>query len=148
MRYIYFARSMKAQTRTDLQTTDSNKVLHDTVVEAIRANGHRPQFDITVNFSRSAFDSYGDASYIYARDIAWLEQCSHLIAEVSEPSTGVGYEIAYAKHVMRLDNILCVALKDTRVSAMIAGNLAVVYYRDLSDLSHVITDWLPVAEQA
>ena len=38
----------------------------------------------------------GDAA-IYARDTGWIRDADVLIAEVSQPSCGVGYEIAYAE---------------------------------------------------
>src|SRR5574341_1447161 len=33
---------------------------------------------------------------VYARDIAWVDAADALVAEVTTPSHGVGYEIAYA----------------------------------------------------
>ncbi len=36
------------------------------------------------------------AQQIYERDTAWLESCDRVVAEVSNPSLGVGYEICYA----------------------------------------------------
>ncbi len=33
---------------------------------------------------------------IYQRDMAWIESCQAMVAEVSTPSHGVGYEIAVA----------------------------------------------------
>ena len=37
-----------------------------------------------------------DAREVYERDMAWIAACDVLIAEVSTPSHGVGYEIAVA----------------------------------------------------
>ena len=34
--------------------------------------------------------------YIHDRDMAWLKACDCLVAEVSVPSLGVGYELGYA----------------------------------------------------
>lgn len=59
---------------------------------------------------------------IYSRDISMIENCDIFIADVTVPSLGVGYEIAYAEKLNK--NIFCLYNKkeDKRVSAMIAGN--------------------------
>lgn len=77
----------------------------------------------------------GDAA-IYARDIRWIEEADLLIAEVSQPSIGVGYEIAHAK----AHNVPVLALYHlgaaTPLSAMICGNpgIDVIQYRSLAEL--------------
>ncbi len=59
---------------------------------------------------------------IYKRDMAWLDTADILIAEVSTPSLGVGYELAAAKEL----NIPCLCLfrksNNKTLSAMIQGN--------------------------
>jgi nucleoside 2-deoxyribosyltransferase len=57
---------------------------------------------------------------VYRRDIDWIEGCQAMIAEVSTPSHGVGYEIAYA---LRLGKpVLCCYREGRRVSKMLTGN--------------------------
>lgn len=63
-----------------------------------------------------------DPKALYTRDTQWIEQCDVLIAEVSTPSHGVGYEISYA--LERGKPVLCVWRKGIRVSKMITGNTA------------------------
>lgn len=57
---------------------------------------------------------------IFARDMALLEQSSCLIAEVTLPSIGVGYEICSG--VQRNIPVLCLYRSGSNVSAMIQGN--------------------------
>jgi 2'-deoxynucleoside 5'-phosphate N-hydrolase len=57
---------------------------------------------------------------IYARDMNLLKESDALIAEVTVPSTGVGYEICRAL-VLEIP-VLCVHKPDAPVSAMILGN--------------------------
>ena len=59
---------------------------------------------------------------IYARDIAWVTECDAVVAEVSNPSLGVGYELAYAEKLGK--PVLCLfnASDDKKLSAMISGN--------------------------
>jgi hypothetical protein len=59
-------------------------------------------------------------SEVYQRDMAWLRGCDALIAEVSTPSHGVGYEIAYALGLKK--PVLCCHHRDVQVSKMITGN--------------------------
>lgn len=60
---------------------------------------------------------------IFARDIAWIDESDLVVAEVSVPSNGVGYEIAYARHARNIP-VICLwrAGFTTRCSAMIAGD--------------------------
>ena len=72
---------------------------------------------------------------IYSRDMQWLHQADLLIAEVSTPSLGVGYELAAAEQL----KIPCLCLfcrrHDTRLSAMIGGNpfFQILEYNNLED---------------
>jgi nucleoside 2-deoxyribosyltransferase len=71
---------------------------------------------------------------IYQRDVLWLEACDAVVAEVTQPSLGVGYEIAYALHKAHKP-VLCLCQAGTPLSAMIEGNddphLRVVFYHDV-----------------
>ena len=60
------------------------------------------------------------ASQIYKRDINWLDSSDAVIAEISNPSLGVGYEIGYALHLGK--PVLVLYEKDLFVSRMITGN--------------------------
>jgi nucleoside 2-deoxyribosyltransferase len=57
---------------------------------------------------------------VYERDINWIKNCGALIAEVSMPSHGVGYEIGFALNIGK--PVLCLHQKGKRVSKMITGN--------------------------
>jgi nucleoside 2-deoxyribosyltransferase len=61
-----------------------------------------------------------EPSEVYQRDIEWIQECDALVAEVSTPSHGVGYEIAYA--LQRGKPVLCCAHRGARVSKMLTGN--------------------------
>jgi nucleoside 2-deoxyribosyltransferase len=62
---------------------------------------------------------------IYERDINWLNSADVVIAEVSNPSFGVGYEIAKAESLDK--KVLCLyqIKKDKFLSAMITGSFDV-----------------------
>ena len=60
---------------------------------------------------------------IFARDLAWLDESDLLVAEVSTPSLGVGYEIAYARYRRGIP-VICAwrPAFSKRCSAMIGGD--------------------------
>jgi len=60
------------------------------------------------------------AEQIFRRDVAWLEDSEAVIAEISNPSLGVGYEICYA--LAKNKPVLGLYEKDIFVSRMITGN--------------------------
>jgi len=62
------------------------------------------------------------ADEIYARDIAMIHNADMVIAEVSNPSLGVGYELAYAERFQK--PLLALYNTDSvkKLSAMIVGN--------------------------
>jgi len=64
---------------------------------------------------------------VFKRDIAWVDAAEVVVAEVSTPSHGVGYEIAYA--VMRGKRVLCLAREGVKVSKMITGNDRLMFAR-------------------
>ena len=61
-----------------------------------------------------------DPVEIYQRDVNWIANCDLLVAEVSTPSHGVGYEIAYALGIRK--PVFCCYHQDVNVSKMILGN--------------------------
>jgi hypothetical protein len=64
-----------------------------------------------------------DPRAIFDRDMAWLAEADVLVAEVSVPSTGVGYEIAAARYLYRIPVVALYRPAFTsRCSAMISGD--------------------------
>ena len=61
-----------------------------------------------------------DPYEVYSRDIAWIQASDALIAEVSAPSHGVGYEIGYALGLGK--PVLALYQEERRISKMISGN--------------------------
>jgi len=81
---------------------------------------------------------------IYERDVNWIRESGLLVAEVSTPSHGVGYEIGYA---LDLDKpVLCLRQKGVVVSKMITGNphplLTVMEYQDLAHAEEIMRTYL------
>ncbi len=82
---------------------------------------------------------------IFNRDIEMLKESDIIIAEISTPSHGVGYEIAIGVEIGK--PIMCLLnenLKNHRISAMIEGNapdkLIIKRYND-NNLKEIIEDY-------
>ncbi len=75
---------------------------------------------------------------IFMRDVGGIQQCDCLVAEVSVPSIGVGYEICHAVGLEK--PVLCVYERNSNVSAMVLGNNGVVAqsYNDLDELRQIV----------
>jgi nucleoside 2-deoxyribosyltransferase len=85
-----------------------------------------------------------DPAEVYRRDVNWIEECQALVAEVSTPSHGVGYEIALA--LQRGKPVLCLHRAGVPVSKMITGNdsvgLEVRAYRQEAAIPAMLQDYL------
>lgn len=57
---------------------------------------------------------------VYQRDMEWVKNCDVLIAEVSTPSHGVGYEVAAAIYLGK--HVMCCYHADKKISKIISGN--------------------------
>ncbi len=80
------------------------------------------------------------SEYIYNRDIDWIKECDVVVAEVTQPSLGVGYEIAKAEEWGK--RILCLyrPSEGKRLSAMIQGSkhTNVKEYQNLSETKEIL----------
>jgi nucleoside 2-deoxyribosyltransferase len=81
---------------------------------------------------------------VFDRDVAWVYECDVMIAEVSTPSLGVGYEYGLAVQLGK--PVLCVYRSGLRMSKMITGNpapnLTVATYTSEAELDGEIDAFL------
>lgn len=81
---------------------------------------------------------------VFDRDVAWIDECDLMIAEVSTPSTGVGYE--YGRAVQHGKPVLCIYRSGLRMSKMITGNparnLSVATYSNEDELDTLVDSFL------
>ena len=82
--------------------------------------------------------------WIWKADLELLKKADAVITEVTNPSLGVGYEIAEAKNLKKPVLALYRPQPDRRLSAMVAGdpNVQVIEYQDVSELKQPIADFL------
>ena len=111
---IYFAASIRGGR--------NNRKIAEKIVEYLNKKGNVLTEHVVEKTIKEEGESKLTDSFIYKRDYAWLLSCNIVIAEVSIPSLGVGYELALAE---KLDKpVLCLFQpnKKTFLSAMIRGN--------------------------
>ena len=80
---------------------------------------------------------------IYTRDMAWLRKADVVIAEVSTPSLGVGYEISKAEDMNKKMLCLYRTEPNKRLSAMIGGNanMKIAHYTTLEEAMILIDNF-------
>ena len=82
-------------------------------------------------------------NYIFNRDIRWLKTSSVIVADVTVPSLGVGYEIGFAETL----NIPILCLYNPKnkgmLSAMLSGNkdLLCKEYNDINEAKQLINEF-------
>lgn len=80
---------------------------------------------------------------IFDRDIAWIDESHMIVAEVSTPSLGVGFEVATALNKGK--HVLCLFKNQEKreLSAMIAGNknLHIIKYDELDEAKQKIDEF-------
>jgi len=94
--------------------------VYQALVRALLADGHEVP---TAHLSSSDvmdLEAVIDPREVYARDTAWVLGCDVMVAEVSTPSHGVGYEIALALGAGK--PVICCWRQGKPVSKMITGN--------------------------
>lgn len=81
---------------------------------------------------------------VYQRDVNWIADCDVLVAEVSTPSHGVGYEIGYALGLGK--PVFCCFDQDATISKMILGNsdpqLVLCSYQNVDAVLECLSQYL------
>ncbi len=114
------------------------------IVRSLREDGHEVPTAHLAESNVLARETEIAPREVYERDIAWIRACDALIAEVSVPSHGVGYEIGFALSIGK--PVLALHQKDRRLSKMISGNpdprLKVAAYHSLDEVIRIIREFL------
>lgn len=133
---IYYATSISG-----VQSEDSGKINRE-LIDYLKKFGDV----LTEHFADPDIKSNGEINIenetIHDRDMKWLFSADIIIAEVSNPSLGVGYELGRALEHNK--KILCLCSKKIkRLSAMITGNgkMKVNYYESVDEAKNIIRDF-------
>jgi nucleoside 2-deoxyribosyltransferase len=121
-----------------------DQAIYQRMVDLLVAQGHEVP---TAHLSKAEVmddERVINALDVYERDTNWVHQSDALIAEVSTPSHGVGYEIALA--LLEEKPVLCCYQKGKTVSKMILGNtdpnISLYAYSNMQDLEEAIGRFL------
>jgi len=94
--------------------------VYQEIVTALTKDGHEIPTSHLVNSGTVEKERILPPRDVYERDVNWIKNCDVLIAEVSVPSHGVGYEIGFALNIGK--PVVCLHQKERKVSKMITGN--------------------------
>ena len=129
---IYFSGSIRGG-------RDDVKIYHQ-IITYLKSFGEV----LTEHIGDSSLDSSGennDNVSIHNKDMEFLMACDLVIAEVTSPSLGVGYEIGRA-----LENnkkVICIyrEIENKKISAMILGSKDILSfeYQDLESLKKILS---------
>ena len=90
------------------------------LVDALLQDGHIVPTAHLSDANIQVLETVETAEDVYQRDVEWVRGCDVLVAEVTTPSHGVGYEIALAESLGK--PVFCCFEQGKRVSKMITGN--------------------------
>ena len=136
MKKIYFAGSIRGG-RNDQE-------VYEKIINYLQNFGEV----LTEHVGHAGITPSGESSLtdqeIYNRDIDWLSSSDVVVADVSTPSLGVGFEISRA--VALNIKVLCLyrVQADKKLSAMISGcpDIQVKEYRTLEDVVRIIDEFV------
>jgi len=109
------------------------------IVRIVESMGHTALSEKSSKFSSTILLS---DKQIYTRDIKWVDGSKIVIAEVSGPSLGVGFEVSYALFVKKLPVLAVYHDQAGQISSMITGCtnplLQIKKYSSVDDLTSII----------
>ncbi len=123
---IYFAASIRSG-RDDVG-------IYQLLIERLGAFGQV----LTEHIGDQSLSIHGEqkpSEFIFQRDTDWVREADVVVAEVTTPSLGVGYEIRLGEELGKRVICLYRPQSDRKLSAMILGNprLSVVEYDGIED---------------
>lgn len=118
--------------------------IYKEIVIDLKKEGHQVLTEHVADLNVLNLELNRPAPEVYERDIKKLRMADLMVAEVSKPSTGVGYEIAYMLALQK--PVICLYLKSLIMSKMITGNsdpLCSVYsYESTNELLDKLPEWV------
>jgi nucleoside 2-deoxyribosyltransferase len=133
---IYYATSISGETNPEAEKTNIQ------LIKYLKKYGEV----LTEHFADSSLIQAGELTLddkdIHDRDMVWIMAADVIVAEVSNPSFGVGYEIG--RSVENNKKVLCLRKKQNRrLSAMLRGcdKITVKDYDNIEDAMRIVDDY-------
>jgi 2'-deoxynucleoside 5'-phosphate N-hydrolase len=133
---IYFAGSIRGG-REDV-------AVYDAMITYLRSFGEV----LTEHVGNPSLSEKGDDGpddrFIHDRDTEWLSACDLVVAEVSSPSLGVGYELGLAVSLKKPALCLYRPMMEKPLSAMIAGSpgIRTAAYASMDEAKKIIQEFI------
>jgi nucleoside 2-deoxyribosyltransferase len=96
------------------------EAVYQALTAALLSDGHEVPTAHLADSGVVQLEAVVSPADVYERDVTWIRAADALIAEVSVPSHGVGYEVGYALQAGK--QVLCLSREGRKVSKMITGN--------------------------
>ena len=129
---VYFARSIRGR---HSKADNFYPLICDYILQA----GHILAMSLPVPVGIKSISNTDD--FIFKRDTYWIDQSNCMIADISNPSYGVGFEVGYGVYQKKIP-IICTAFKGSDISAMANGYFYINYYDSQETLKNVISSSL------
>ena len=118
--------------------------VYQTITKALVEDSHEVPTAHLAETGVAAREAILDPSEVYSRDMNWIRLSEAVIAEVSVPSHGVGYEIGFALGLGK--PVLALFQEGRKLSKMISGNpdpnLSVKAYKNPVHAADLIRNFL------
>ncbi len=120
------------------------EAIYQELTAAMLADGHEVPTAHLADSTVVELEGRVSAQEVYERDVDWIQNADALVAEVSVPSHGVGYEVGYALSAGK--KVLCLSQASRKVSKMISGNgnpnLMFCTYQDSQEAVRLVRSFL------
>ena len=117
---------------------------YEAIIKAIKVAGVEVLSEVFVHDAIHLGGSPLPEPEIFLRDTTMIQSADAVVAEVTNPSLGVGYELAYAEHLQK--PVLCLFdnTSGRNLSAMIKGNpyFSIIEYSQEVSLQDAITAFI------
>jgi len=118
------------------------------IIDYIESEGHTVLAEFSGKFSSTI--PLTDKQ-TYKRDLKWIDGSKLMIAEISGPSLGVGFEISYAIFQRKLPVLALCNSEVQNISSMITGCdsplLTIQKYRDEDDMKRIVRKFIGQQKQ-
>ena len=122
--------------------------VYQIIVDAMQAAGHEVPTALLACEKVVDLEIVVEPIEVYTRDVAWIDASDALVAEVTTPSHGVGYEIAHA--LRKGKPVLCMHRAGVLVSKMLTGNthanITILSYQSDAEAAQIVIDFLKELE--
>jgi 2'-deoxynucleoside 5'-phosphate N-hydrolase len=118
--------------------------IYHSLTAALLSDGHEVPTAHLAEKTAPVLEAALPAREVFERDVSWIRSADALLAEVSVPSHGVGFEIGFALSAEK--PVLCLHQAGQKLSKMISGNphsrLRISSYQNVGEAIELARDFI------